>query len=277
MNRIPHPIPYQGSKRRLATAILEFIPPGTRRIVEPFCGSAALSLAALWTGRVEKAAINDAYPPLAALWQRIIDNPEGIAAGYERIWAAQSADGAADVYARTRAQFNTDGDPVKLLYLLARCVKAAVRFNGDGQFNQAPDRRRLGVRPETMRDNILGAAGIMRGRATVTCADYAAALETVAQGDVVYLDPPYQGTSGTRDQRYFRQLNLDRFIDDMAALRNRGIPVIISFDGRCGDRTYGRELPASLGLRRIEINAGRSSQATLSGRAETTVESLYVP
>ena len=44
---VPHPIPYQGSKRQLAGAILRYFPESTARMVEPFAGSAALSLAGL--------------------------------------------------------------------------------------------------------------------------------------------------------------------------------------------------------------------------------------
>jgi DNA adenine methylase len=43
-----------------------------------------------------------------------------------------------------------------------------------------------------------------------------------------------------------------------------------------GNRTYGKPLPAKLHLRLMEIDAGRSSQATLLGRSEMTVESLYL-
>ncbi len=43
-----------------------------------------------------------------------------------------------------------------------------------------------------------------------------------------------------------------------------------------GERTYGPPLPAALGLSRLLLDAGTSSQATLLGRAEKTVESLYL-
>jgi DNA adenine methylase len=54
------------------------------------------------------------------------------------------------------------------------------------------------------------------------------------------------------------------------------VALALSYDGRRGARTYGSPLPASLGLRRVELVAGRSSQATLLGRAEVTIESLYL-
>jgi DNA adenine methylase len=56
----------------------------------------------------------------------------------------------------------------------------------------------------------------------------------------------------------------------------RNLSFIISYDGRTGDRSFGRPLPPSLGLTHIEIHAGPSSQATLLGRSEHTVESLYL-
>lgn len=271
----PHPIPYQGSKRRLAPTILDYIPAGTRRLVEPCCGSAAVSLAALHAGKVRAVHLNDSFAPLAGLWRAIVDEPVRLAAAYERVWRGQLADPRRG-YDRVRDRFNRDGDPARLLYLLARCVKSAVRFNAAGAFNQSPDRRRLGTQPARMRASILGAGALLAGRATVTAGDYAAVLAGAGPGDIVYLDPPYQGTSGPRDQRYHQPLDLDRFVGELARLVERDVPVIVSFDGRCGERRYGAALPARLGLRHIELAAGRSTQATLLGGAARTFESLYV-
>ncbi len=271
----PHPIPYQGSKRRLAPAILGFVPADTRRLIEPFCGSAAVSLAALRAGKVATVHLNDSFAPLARLWTAIIDTPDRLADDYQRLWRAQLADPRRG-YDRVRDRFNRDGDPTRLLYLLARCVKSAVRFNASGEFNQSPDRRRLGTRPARMRASIVAAAALLAGRATVSSGDYAVWLDGAGAHDVVYLDPPYQGTSGGRDHRYHQQLDLDRLIGDLERLITRGVAVIVSFDGRCGDRSYGTRLPARLGLVHVELRAGRSAQATLAGGSAHTVESLYV-
>ncbi|MBM3879048.1 MAG: TIR domain-containing protein [Verrucomicrobia bacterium] len=43
--RVPHPIPYQGSKRNLAPAILGYFPERVGTLIEPSAGSAALGLA----------------------------------------------------------------------------------------------------------------------------------------------------------------------------------------------------------------------------------------
>jgi DNA adenine methylase len=72
---VPHPIPYQGSKRRLAERILALAPVGVARLVEPFAGSAAVTLAAARRGAAERFVIGDSLAPLAGLWRRIIDAP----------------------------------------------------------------------------------------------------------------------------------------------------------------------------------------------------------
>ena len=271
----PHPIPYQGSKRRLAAAILGHAPERARRLIEPFAGSAAISLAAAARDLAVRYCIADRLGALADLWRAIIDRPGDTADGYERLWSAQRPDPAAH-YQAVRARFNRTGDPIALLYLLARCVKNAVRFNGAGHFNQAADHRRAGMRPQRMRGEIAGASALLARRAEVSSADYAELLADATARDLVYLDPPYQGVSGARDPRYVAQLDLDRFVAELDRLNRRRVPFLVSFDGSSGDRTYGSALPAELGLRRVLLPAGRSSQATLVGRVAETVESLYL-
>jgi len=224
---------------------------------------------------VPRVHLGDSLAPLARLWTAIVRTPHALADGYERLWRAQLADPRAH-YDRVRAAYNPRAEPARLLYLLARCVKNAVRFNAAGEFNQSPDTRRLGTQPERMRAHIVAAAALLGGRATITSGDYAALLARATPRDVVYLDPPYQGTSGGRDRRYHQGLDRDRFVDELARLVRRDVPVIVSFDGRCGERHYGAALPARLGLVHLELPAGRSTQATLNGASAETVESLYV-
>jgi DNA adenine methylase len=271
----PHPIPYQGSKRRLAAAILAHAPAGVERLIEPFAGSAAITLAAAARGLGRRYLLADQLRPLAALWQAILARPGEIASRYQRLWRAQRGDPAGH-YLAVRTRFNRTGEPAALLYLLARCVKNAVRFNADGAFNQAADHRRAGMRPERMRAQIEGAASLLAGRCAVHAGDFGEVLSDAGRRDLVYLDPPYQGVSGTRDPRYVAPLDRARFIEELERLNRRGVPYLVSYDGRCGAREYGEPLPGALRLRRLQLHAGRSSQATLSGRVSLTVESLYL-
>jgi len=90
------------------------------------------------------------------------------------------------------------------------------------------------------------------------------------------MDPPYQGVCGERDSRYYAGIAFDDFVVALDELNKKGISFIVSYDGRRGTKSFGNPLPDFLNLTKIEIEAGRSSQATLLGRDEITVESLYL-
>lgn len=272
---VPHPIPYQGSKRRLATAILSHVPDGRyKRLVEPFAGSAAVTLAAACRGEFSNFVIGDRLEPLAQLWQNIIHDPMETADKYETLWLRER-ERPIDAYYEIRSEFNADRDPSKLLYLLARCVKNAVRFNPAGDFNQSADKRRKGTNPTSMRAELSAAHRVLAGRSEAACVDFVELFRSAQKGDLFYLDPPYQGTSEGRDSRYIGGVSRERMIAGLEILNAKSVPFILSYDGYCGEKTYGDRLPASLASRLL-LDVGRSSQATLNGRDHKTIESLYI-
>jgi DNA adenine methylase len=273
--KIPQPFQYQGSKRALAPLILQYLPVSTTRLVEPFCGSAALSIATAARGRAREFWLNDFNAPLAGLLALIVNEPKELGKFYTELWNGDPAD-ALEHYYQVRESFNRSQDARLLLYLLARCVKGAVRYNADGWFNQSPDKRRLGTQPATMRAGLNAISALLRGKTIVTALSYENVLANVREDDVVYMDPPYQGVCGERDSRYFSGIAYDDFVAQLAVLNLKNIRYLVSYDGRLGERSYGRPLPARLDLTLVEIEAGRSSQATLLGRDEMTVESLYL-
>ena len=273
--KLPQPFQYQGSKRSLASIILQYLPMKMERFVEPFAGSAAISIACAARNRANEYWLNDFNKPLAELLELIINQPKQLSDFYRRIWRNKSED-AIKHYYRVREDFNRTHDARLLLYLLARCVKGSVRYNSEGLFNQSPDKRRLGTRPETMQANVLGVSMLMCRQSVVTSFDYRDVLSRTRESDVVYMDPPYQGVCGERDVRYVSGISFDDFVDALDRLNTRGIRYLISYDGRLGTCSYGEPLPACLDLTLIEVEAGRSSQATLMGRDDVTVESLYV-
>jgi DNA adenine methylase len=273
--KVPHPIPYQGSKRNLAPAILGYFPPHIATLIEPFAGSAAITLAAAARRLAGRYVIADLNEPLVGLWRAIIESPEKLASQYESLWRAQHADRRL-YYDKIREEFNRTGKPDRFLYLLARCVKASVRYNAGGEFNQSPDNRRMGAAPETMRLHVLGASHLLRGKTACVAGDYKEVLARATPDDLVYLDPPYQGVCGERDPRYLQGVLFHEFVEVLETLNYRDIKYLVSYDGRTGERVHGRRLPEDLRLHHVELPAGRSSQATLLGRAEITIESLYL-
>ena len=272
---VPHPIPYQGSKRRLAPTILRYFPDDAPRLIEPFAGSAAVTLAAAHGGKAQSFLLNDLNDALMGLWQELISRPDDLAAAYGRLWHEQFGR-EREFYDEVRDRFNRDHQPHDFLYLLARCVKGSVRYNADGEFNQSPDNRRKGRRPDAMARDVLAASRLLSGRAEVQSEDYASTLARANMHDIIYMDPPYQGVCNGNDGRYLSGVSFDRFVTVLEQANDRDLSYIISYDGRTGDKEHGNPLPERLKVEHLLVEAGRSTQATLLGRRANTVESVYL-
>ncbi|MCY4046736.1 MAG: DNA adenine methylase [Candidatus Dadabacteria bacterium] len=275
LRKLPHPFPYQGSKRGIAKYILPYFPSDTKCLIEPFCGAGAISIAAAAYGMMETISLNDLNKPLMDLWVEILERPKDLCDEYERLWSEQHSD-RKSYFLKVRDEFNIAHKPCYLLYLLARIVKGSIRYSSDGKFNQSADNRRSGMKPHTMRQNILGVSALLAGKTSTSAMDFQVIVERAGENDLVYMDPPYQGTSFTRDHRYINGLSYDDFVDALAVMNKRNISYIISYDGITGERMHGKPLPKHLRLQHTTIYAGRSSQATLLGKNHQTIESLYL-
>ncbi len=209
------------------------------------------------------------------MWREILGNTESLCTRYARLWREQAGPERA-YYDLARDQFNRTHRPECFLYLLSRCVKAVVRYNSYGEFNNSPDNRRKGARPETTFARVTGAAKLLGGRTLLTATDYTQVLSECGPEDLLYMDPPYQGVCGKRDSRYAPKFDHDAFCEALTARNGKDRLYLVSYDGRTGDKKYGHALPAGLRLTHIEVHAGRSSQATLLGRNHDTYESLYL-
>lgn len=273
--KLPHPIPYQGSKRNLADQILRMFPDHFDNLIEPFAGSAAITIASAYYFKANNFIINDINQPLINLWDTIINDPKSMVKSYHDIWHGQLGN-EEEYYYKIREKFNDTQQPEYLLFLLAKCVKAAVRYNAQGGFNQSPDKRRLGRNPSLMRDDILRVSHLLKGKIELHSTDYQKILDLATSNDLVYMDPPYQGTGLNGGFNYAGNIEFDSFVTSLFELNNNNVPYILSYDGRTGDKTYGIPLPGNLNLTKIEINAGRSSQATLLNRKEITYEAVFL-
>ncbi len=273
---VPHPIPYQGSKRLLAPAVLSFVSRRFTRLIEPFAGSAAITLAAAQRSMFGEYVVADLLRPLTEIWQAVLDEPSKLSEEYRKIWNSQQEGDPTQRFNEIRAEFNENQAPAKLLFLCARCVKNAVRFSNAGEFNQSPDKRRQGMNPNIMEKEIHAAHRLLKGKCQVVCNDFREVLKTATSEDLVYMDPPYQGTSEGRDRRYIKGVQRSEIVELLEDLNARHVEYILSYDGHCGGKNYGEPLPGHLNAQRVLLEVGRSSQATLNGRDHVTVESVYL-
>ena len=275
----PHIVQYQGSKRILAPQILRYLPLHFDRLVEPFAGMAAITIAVAQQRRTSRYLVNDINQPLIAILAEAIQTPEQLASAYNTLWNEQFdyPGGSVEHYYHVRDLFNEGEQTAEnMLYLLARCVKGSVRYGRNGKFNQSPDKRRKGTRPETLADNVRRISAMLKDKVEFHTKDYREILEMAHKGDLVYMDPPYQGVSNARDCRYVSGIGFADFVQAVDGLNRKGVDFVISYDGKCGDRTYGEELPGHLGCQKVYLNAGLSSQSTLLGKKEMTYEALYL-
>ena len=279
MTTTPHIVQYQGSKRALASQILRYFPFRFKRLIEPFAGMAAITIAVARQQRTSAYVINDINKPLVALLEEAIQHPERLIAKYRSLWSGQFdyPGGSVEHYYHVRDLFNEGQQTAEnMLYLLARCVKGSVRYGRNGKFNQSPDKRRNGTNPRTLAETVRCISAMLRDKVVFASTDYNEILDMAQKGDIIYMDPPYQGVSNVRDCRYVAGIDFTDFVRAVDGLNRKGVDFVISYDGKCGDKVYGDELPSYLGCQKIYLNAGLSSQATLLGKKETTFEALYL-
>lgn len=275
----PHIVQYQGSKRNLAPQILRYIPQKFNRLIEPFAGMAAITIAVSSQNRADRYLLNDLNKPLINILEESITNPQRLIDNYTKVWCEQLTfeGGSVEHFYKVREDFNKGNQcAANMLYLLARCVKGSVRYSSSGMFNQSPDKRRMGTNPKNLARNVYMISSLLKGKTEFMSNDYREVTKNAKSGDIVYMDPPYQGVCTSRDCRYFSGIDFNEFVDCVEDLNRRGIDFIISYDGTCGDKQYGQDLPAELGLKKVMLNAGLSSQSLLLGKKETTREALYL-
>lgn len=229
-------VQYQGSKRLLAPSILRYLPDKFDRLIEPFSGLAAISIAAASQERAKRFHINDINRPVIGLLHAAINTPEELLKRYSLLWKDQFTfpGGHINHFYKIRSSFNNgDTSAEAMLYLLSRCVKGSVCYGKNGNFNQSPDKRRHGVKPETLARNLFYISKILKNRTTFSSCDYKEILNSLDTGDIIYMDPPYQGVSNTRDHRYLAGVDVLGFTNEVKRLDAKKHRYVISYDGRC--------------------------------------------
>ena len=85
----PHIVQYQGSKRNLAPHILRYFPQKFNRLIEPFAGMAAITIAVSKQRRAEQYVLNDLNEPLINILREAINNPQKLIEEYTNVWSEQ--------------------------------------------------------------------------------------------------------------------------------------------------------------------------------------------
>lgn len=184
---------WPGGKRRIVPFLLGYLQFPIKRLVEPFCGSCALSLAV--ADRAESFWLNDINKDLIDLLDQIKCDPQAVIMRSRPYFVPEN--NKASVYYRLRDEFNRAQDPLTraalFIYLNRHGYNGLCRYNTDGDFNVPFGRY---VAPYFPEKEILAAAAVL-ARAKITNLDFEEVMEACGPDDVIYCDPPYVPLSPT--------------------------------------------------------------------------------
>jgi DNA adenine methylase len=182
---------WAGGKHKLVPFIASHLSPLRRRLIEPFAGSAALSLAL----EFESYLLNDANPDLIGLFQ-ILKNEKQAFIDYAHQYFSAEHNQEKRFYA-LREQFNNSEAPIEraalFVYLNRHAFNGLCRYNSKGQFNVPFGRYRAPYFPEKEMQAFTQKAERME----IQCSDFQTALQQVNSDDTIYCDPPYVPLSTT--------------------------------------------------------------------------------
>lgn len=213
---------WAGNKTAIMPELIKHLPAGSR-LVEPFAGSCAVMMVTDYPHYL----VADINPDLINLYKKIALDCEAFISRAKNIFAIANREVA---YYNIRHEFNHSSEitdfmkAVYFLYLNRHGYRGLCRYNQKGEYNNPYGHYKKPYFPE----NEIRTFAEKTKRATFICASFEETLSLLQAGDVVYCDPPYDGTfSGyhaagfTEDDQYHLASILER-------RSSEGHPVIVS-------------------------------------------------
>jgi len=248
---------WAGNKSRVMPELLVRLPEG-ERLVEPFAGSCAVMMNTNYPAYL----IADINPDLINLYRQIKDHnrPFIIVAAslFNQNTTGQS-------YYAVRAAFNHDPSLPLLeraayfLYLNRNGYRGLCRYNKRGEFNIPFGNYTEPYFPLTE----IEAFAEKAQRATFICADFRETLHLTKAGDVVYCDPPYDGTFAEYHSAGFGKDEHHDLVSMLLDVSER-CPVVVSNSDTLYTRSILRDFDiASISVARsVGVAAGAGKRAS---------------
>lgn len=160
-----------------------------------------------------------------------------------------------------------------------------IRYNPKGHFNSPFHvAGRFGITPEELKSVINSWSYVIDsfidngGTIDFICKSYNEVICDAKEGDLIYMDPPYENTKGM----YFcKGFDPDLFWDILKKLNDKNIKWLLSYDGFTGKEDRTAEIPY-LYKRHEYVNAGHSSFKKLKSKSrgkeskDLVRDSLYI-
>jgi DNA adenine methylase len=253
---------WAGSKAGLMPVLASHLPQGDR-LVEPFAGSCAVMMNTDYPAYL----IADINPDLINLYRQIKEHTRPFIIQAASLFNQNKA---AEDYYRIREEFNHNPALTLLdraahfLYLNRHGYRGLCRYNQKGIFNIPFGNYKEPYFPLAE----IEAFAIKAQRATFICADFKETLRMVKAGDVVYCDPPYDGTFSQYHGAGFgkdEHSALASMLGDIADCT----PVIVSNS----ETGFTRELYRNFSVNQVEA---RRSIGCAAGKGKRAAEIIAV-
>lgn len=212
---------WAGNKTALMPELTSHLPAGMR-LVEPFAGSCAVMMGTDYA----QYLVADINPDLINLYLMIQKNHEAVIQIVRELFKDFNSDVQ---YYRVRQHFNCSifngvEKAAYFLYLNRHCYRGLCRYNLSGIFNVPYGNYKNPYLPERE----IRAFAEKAQRATFICASYDETLSLLQVGDVVYCDPPYDGTFTAYHTAGFTEDDQYHLASILERRSSEGYPVIVS-------------------------------------------------
>lgn len=213
----PRPfVKWAGGKRQLIPILDENLPETFGTYFEPFLGGGALLFHILARQSGKRCSISDLNSDLVLAYATIRDRINDLVSSLKDHEKNYHKDSKSYYYSVRQSSPRSQVEKTsRLLFLNRTCFNGLYRVNSKGRFNVPLGRY---SNPNIVNEeNLRSVSQILRScKVSVKCRDFAAVLEDVRRGDLVYFDPPYQPVSGTAN--FTSYTNKDFTSDDLGRL-----------------------------------------------------------
>lgn len=213
---------WAGNKTAVMPALIKHIPSGPR-LVEPFAGSCAVMMATDYPHYL----VADINADLINMYQVIKDEVEHFIAISKALFACNNF---SEQYYVIREEFNhlhsldLIWKAAYFLFLNRHCYRGLCRYNRAGHFNVPYGNYKAPYFPEAEIRTFAEKAQ----RATFICSSYDETLALLVPGDVIYCDPPYDGTFSAYHTAGFTEDDQYQLASILERRASEGHPVIVS-------------------------------------------------
>lgn len=177
---------WAGGKSKLVPFIQSYMPvQHSGRLIEPFVGSAAVSMATDF----DEYLLNDVNPDLISLYQVLKQQKSEFVDFAKAIF--NSENNQEEKFYELREKFNSlehgEERAALFIYLNRHAFNGLCRYNSKGFFNVPFGRYKQPYFPEAEMLGFIAKTDRMK----FFCGDFEVAMRMAEKGDVVYCDPPY--------------------------------------------------------------------------------------